>query len=70
MISRTGEYPLNWAYKHGHFNVFNYLLDKGAKVDRTDDGGQTLLHLASMYGDLDATKSLLKKGAKVDARDH
>ncbi|CAK4421952.1 unnamed protein product, partial [Aphanomyces euteiches] len=38
MISRTGEYPLNWAYKHGHFNVFNYLLDKGAKVDRTDDG--------------------------------
>ncbi|KAH9121542.1 hypothetical protein AeMF1_006794 [Aphanomyces euteiches] len=70
MISTSGENPLNWAYKNGHLDVFNYLLDKGAKVDTTDDSGQTLLHLASMYGDLDATKSLLKKGAKVDARDH
>lgn len=43
--SRT---PLQWAASAGHLDIVTYLLENGAEVDKTDDGGWTALHIAGM----------------------
>jgi 26S proteasome non-ATPase regulatory subunit 10 len=40
--------PLHWAASAGHLDIVTYLLENGAEVDKTDDGGWTALHIAGM----------------------
>ena len=46
--------------------VTRLLLDKGAEVDRANDGGGTPLFVACQEGRADAARLLLDNGAKVD----
>ncbi len=44
----------------------NQLLDAGAVVDATMDGGNTALMVAAKFGKVNACKTLLDRGAKVN----
>jgi ankyrin repeat protein len=46
----TGMTPLFFAVDRGHEAVVNFLLDKGAKINRQDLIGQTCLHVAAASG--------------------
>ena len=48
--------------------VLEVLLDAGARIDTTDDAGDTPLHLAVRGGSLRGVQALLKHGAKVTVK--
>jgi ankyrin repeat protein len=50
------------------FQTIKLCLDRGADVNATNAGGETLLHLAVSRGDA-IVKLLAERGAKLDARD-
>jgi ankyrin repeat protein len=58
--------------KHGYLEVVRALLDKGAKMDETDNFGHTALFYAANHGQLEVVKLLLEKGAgaDVDGKNH
>jgi ankyrin repeat protein len=47
-----------------------FLIDRGAGVAMSDDGGQTPLHWATFGPHVEVTRTLLANGASVNARDH
>ncbi|KAJ6620112.1 ankyrin repeat-containing domain protein [Mycena sp. CBHHK59/15] len=74
--SISGEQLLEeFASKEGHTEIVKLLLEKGAKIERTDWEGssgaavQLALRLASGSGDMEIVRLLLQKGANVNATD-
>ena len=61
--------PLILAAKHGSFNIVNYLLIAGAKVNARDCRRRTALHYAAENNHVKCMKLLLDKRATVDAVD-
>ena len=55
--------------KKDHRIVAEYLIKKGADLEKTNSDGQTPLHLAASLGRLKATKYLLRQGAEVNKED-
>ncbi|KAH9134739.1 hypothetical protein LEN26_006715 [Aphanomyces euteiches] len=66
IADRNGVFPLHAASRNGHLQVLEYLLAKGASVDKRDKGGKTALHWAASNGHLDVVKALLALDAKID----
>jgi len=60
--------PLMEAAGHGQWQVVEFLIRRGARVDFADGRGWTPLHQAAARGDLMIVKILVEHGAKVDAR--
>ncbi|HJZ58755.1 MAG TPA: ankyrin repeat domain-containing protein, partial [Gemmataceae bacterium] len=60
--------PLHLAVVHGHSDVVEYLIQRGADVNADSGGGWTPLHLAARTDRLDIVKLLVESGAKVDAK--
>jgi NF-kappa-B inhibitor-like protein 2 len=63
--------PLHEACNHGHHDVVEFLLDKGAAInDRggSQCGGVTPLHDAASCGHLDVMELLMDHGASVLSR--
>ena len=48
----------------------DYLLDKGADVNKQDNNGQAALHRAAVKGHVGISKSLLANGANIDLCDN
>lgn len=61
-----GDTPLTIAGLHGHLDIVDEFLRKGASVDATNSQGITALWGASLNGHLGIVKALLKVGADVD----
>lgn len=66
----AGLTPLHLAALHCHTNVIGFLLQKGAKVNRTAQDGTTPLHLAAQEGCIDGVTQLLRAGANVNIKDN
>ena len=60
--------PLMEAACHGQWQVVEYLIPRGARIDFADGRGWTPLHQAAAGGDLMIVTILVEHGAKVDAR--
>lgn len=45
--------PLHWAAKEGHSKIVELLLQRGARVNATNRGDDTALHLAAAHGHRD-----------------
>jgi len=64
-----GYTPLHWAAIHGNAEIVEYLLDKGAKVNKRANSDYTPLHLAiDLNNDPEIVKVLIKHGANVNAQ--
>ena len=48
----------------------DYLLDKGADVNKQDNNGEAALHRAAVKGHVGISKSLLANGANIDLCDN
>jgi hypothetical protein len=64
MAADTGTTCLMVACQHGHAQVGNELISRGAEINRADKYGRTALMLAAFYGKESCVKLLLD--AKVD----
>lgn len=42
--------PLHWCCKEGHFKLAELLVSRGARINATNRGDDTPLHLASAHG--------------------
>ena len=52
--------PLHYACSHGHVNIVDYLLNKGARNDIVNMGGDSILHLAVSHGKYDVVLRVSK----------
>jgi ankyrin repeat protein len=67
-IYSIGSTALIFASEHGHKEVVQLLLSKGAKVNAKTDWGDTALLNASAYGHKEVVQMLLAKGADVNIK--
>jgi len=59
--------PLHIASNHGHVEIVQYLVNKGANINATDRGGCTPLHSAVELGHFEAVRWLVQEGnASID----
>ena len=67
---RNNEYtPLHWAVHSCKREVVEYLLDRGAGIERkTSDTEETALHIAASFGHIEVLNLLLERGANVNAK--
>ncbi|XP_069792433.1 CARD- and ANK-domain containing inflammasome adapter protein [Narcine bancroftii] len=68
-INASNETLLHVAAAHGHVNIIEYLLNRGAKLEVRDNKGQSPLHRAGEKGHTAAAKVLLRAGAHLYALD-
>jgi ankyrin repeat protein len=66
-----GNTPLDAAAQNEHLPVLEVLLerDNGTVVNKSDNMGRTLLHVAAKDGNFEMVELLVRKGAKVELCD-
>lgn len=42
--------PMHWASKEGHLSIVEMLISRGAKINSTNMGDDTALHLSAAHG--------------------
>ena len=61
-VANGGWTPLYIACANGHEATVRLLLERGAAIDKSDDG-ETPLHIASSEGHVEVVRKLLERGA-------
>ena len=61
--------PLMWASTSHNLGIVEYLISRGAEIDKEDKNGCTALMLACKEGHTHIVESLLSHGAKIDKKD-
>ena len=64
---RYAQRLIHLAAQYASPEIFQQLLDKGARIDAPDENGSTPLMVASEYGNTGVVKILLDEGAEVNA---
>ncbi|KAK2835799.1 hypothetical protein Q5P01_016283 [Channa striata] len=67
--SSNHSFLLHAAAEQGHLSVTEFLLQKGARLDKQDDEGHTALHKASSRGHTEIIRTLVNAGAPMYTRD-
>ena len=62
------QFPIS-ANEGEYFHIVQLLVDAGADVEMSDDGGRTPLHLAAQEADKASVQILLNRGANIKAED-
>ncbi|CAF3681618.1 unnamed protein product [Rotaria sordida] len=62
----AGRTPLFCACAKGFQNIVEYLVDRGADVNGTENSGLSCLHIAAAMGHADTVRILCERGANVD----
>ena len=65
----TGRTSLHQAASHGHTEVVEILIAKGAGINYRDDIGRNPLHHASSHGHTEVVEVLIAKGADLNYGD-
>jgi hypothetical protein len=65
-----GDRPLAFAAATGHLGVVLLLIERGANINATGDGGNTALHWTAVQGHEEVVALLLEKGAHANTRDN
>uniref|UniRef100_A0A8D2L702 Uncharacterized protein n=1 Tax=Varanus komodoensis TaxID=61221 RepID=A0A8D2L702_VARKO len=68
-VNAANETLLHIAAAHGHTEIIDYLISKGAKLEAKDKAGRTPLHRAAGKGHDKAVKMLLQAGASMYSLD-
>ncbi|XP_042320249.1 CARD- and ANK-domain containing inflammasome adapter protein-like [Sceloporus undulatus] len=68
-MNSSNETLLHVAAAHGHTEIIDYLISKGAKLEVKDKEGKTPLHRAAEKGHGRAVKMLLQAGASIYSLD-
>ena len=58
--------PLTYAAKYNNRDIVEFLIEKGAKVNKADDEDVTPLYNAIIYNNIDIVKLLVENGADVN----
>lgn len=57
--------PTHYACMHGHSNIVELFLIRGARMDLVNMGGDTLLHMAAAFGKYDV---VMKVSGSIERR--
>jgi ankyrin repeat protein len=68
-VNKGGMTALHMACMHGHLEVVQILLDRGANVHVRDNNGSFPLHVAAAFNHADVCRLLLEYGADPDRKD-
>ncbi|XP_061486475.1 CARD- and ANK-domain containing inflammasome adapter protein-like [Rhineura floridana] len=68
-VNSANETLLHIAAAHGHSEIIDYLISKGARAEVKDKNGKTPLHRAAERGHDKAVKILLRSGANMYSLD-
>ena len=66
----SGKTATHEAVKGGHFGAVEFLLSRGANVNKQESDGLTALHIACQFDNIDIVKCLVRNGAEVNALDN
>ena len=50
--------PMHYATIHGHTGIIDVFINRGARIDIINMGGDTLLHIAAAYGKYDIVQKV------------
>ena len=50
--------PMHHAAMHGHSGIMDVFINRGARIDIVNMGGDTLLHIAAAYGKYDIAQKV------------
>ena len=65
-----GATALTYAAFHGHKEIVELLLNKGANIDNKDNNGSTALTKVAFHGHKEIVKLLLDKGPNINEKDN
>ena len=61
---------IHTSIEYSYFDIFNFLLEKGANIKTHNSFGRTLLHSVAHTGNVEIAKQLIDKGLDVNAQDN
>ena len=59
-----------FAASYGDKDIIEEIVKYGNGIDKTDNNGQTALHLAAKYNKLDSVKELIRLNANPNIKDN
>ncbi len=71
LINSTDEIgytPLHWSLIRAHWDLANFLINKGANLTIQGSEGGSVLHCAVNHNNVDIIKMLVKKGANIECK--
>lgn len=69
-INKVGWTPLHYACTNGHYEIAEFLLNKGAQVNALSNSDTTPLMMAVRSGNIQLVRLLLDRGADLQIRNH
>ena len=69
LLVQSGVTPLHLGAENGYYDIVDFLLENGCKINFQTNEGLTPLHYAIKNGKIDMVKYLIEKGADTKITD-